>query len=370
MPITTNFKTELLPLIESLSAEADFSKLVFEKVFLPKDFNQSEAFSIVTGVRNGNVLPLLRDVPNYESFPFVDSSSCDIPLCDQTHDYSGRKWELGLLECRTEICLRTFDEKFLVFWNQYKMVNLTGDETSGAVARHLKTALLQYIVDNIKRDLNAAKWRAAYFGDKASDSKYFNGIDGFFVQAEANANNVVAIAKNNEGTYAEQVMTGEEIYNTLVQMEEKRENQLWESTTERIEMTKLMAQKLAGYLNRLDSQKCCGAGFEIDPTKIVGAKTFRYDNISFHGVPIIAIGEWDGIINNTSALNGGGGAAARVQPNRILWTSKDNLLVGTQEIDDLTMFEVIYDKVSRKVLIDAGAYLGAGIPFDNYVLAI
>lgn len=367
MALTTNFTDALLPLVEQLSAETDFSKLLFQKTFLPSEFNP--AHTIVTGVRNGNVVPIIQNSPNYEAFPFVDANSCEIPECTQSHNYSGRKWELGLIECRTSICLRSFEDEFLIFWNQYKMVNLTGDETEGAIREHLDTALLQFIVDNVKRDLNAAKWRVAWFGDKASNSKYLNGIDGFFTQMEALPANTAEIAKNAEATYAAQQMTGEEVLNTVDEMNILREDLLWGDAPEVIRMTKLAAQKLAGYLNRLDMDRCCGMGFSIDPAKVGATRSFRYDNLNYHEIPIEVVPEWDAIINGVSELNGGGGNNARVNPNRIVWGAKENFLIGTQNREELDMFDIFYDKRDRKVYIDAGAYLGAAIPTSEFILA-
>ena len=80
--------------------------------------------------------------------------------------------------------------------------------------------------------------------------------------------------------------------------------------------------------------------------------------------------EWDAIINGTAELNGGGGAAARENPNRIILTSKDNLLIGTEERQQLSMLDVFYEKKDKKVYIDAEAYLGAAVPLNEYILAI
>lgn len=363
MASTDNFTSTLLPLIDKIAAEADFSKVLFEKTFLNTDFNKAN--TIVTGVRHGNVVPIISDVPNYESFPFVDANACDITECDLNTNYSGKKWELGLIECRIPICLRSFQDDFLVFWNQYKMVNPTTDVVT---QDYLETALMQFLADKVKTSLNAAKWRTAYFGDKASSSGYFNGFNGFFTQAEANAANVVVIAKNDGVTYADQQMTGQEIYDTLVAMDEKRSAQVWSSDNEVVYMNQMLAQRFASYLNGLTETSCC-PNMEINP-EAIGSRRFTTANLMFRGVPIVPVHEFDGIINGTAELNGGGGAAARVDPNRILWTHKSNLLVGTSQQEDLDMFEIWYDRTDKKVYMEAGAYLGATIPLNEYVLAI
>ena len=359
------FVEELLPLVEDLAGAAgmDYSKLLFEKTFLASDITKKH--SVVTGVRNGSLVPILSDVPNYESFPFVDASNCDTNECDLNSNYSAHKWELGLISCRVPICLRSFNQDFLIFWNQYKMLN-----PAKVTNQYLKTALLQYITNLVKNNLEAAKWRVEYFADKASTSPLFNGFNGWFVQMEANQSLVVPIAKNSAATYALQKQTGQEVYDTLVEMEELYLQQDWAGTKPvTFKITKLQAMTLASYMNSLKDKSCCDGVERLNPDNIQ-SKTFFYDKLSFHGIPLEVMPEWDAVINGTAELNGGGGANARVNPNRIILTSKDNMLIGTEERDMLTMLDIFYEKKDKKVYIDAEAYIGAAVPLKEYILAI
>lgn len=362
---TDNFVAELLPLVNDLNGAdgLQFSKLLFEKTFLASDITKSH--TVVTGVRNGSLVPILSDMPNYESFPFVSASSCDTTECDLNANYSAYKWELGLISCRIPICLRTFDDNFLIFWNSYKMLNPA--KVDGV---YLKTALLQYITNLVKNNLEAAKWRVEYFADKASTSPLFNGFNGWFVQMAANPSLVVPIVKNTALTYALQKQTGLEVYETLVAMEELYLEQDWADTKPMVyKITKRQASALASYLNTLKDTACCEGIERLNPDNIA-SKTFYFDKLAFHGVPLEVHAEWDAVINQTAELNGGGGLAARVDPNRIILTSKDNMLIGTEEKDDLSMFDIFYEKKDKKVYIDAEAYLGAAVPLKEYVLAI
>lgn len=362
---TDNFVEELLPLVEDLAGASnmDFRKLLFEKTFLASDITKSH--TVVTGIRNGSLLPIISDVPNYESFPFVDSSSCDTTECDLNSNYSAYKWELGLISCRIPICLRQFDDNFLIFWNSYKMLNPA--KVDGA---YLRTALLQYLTDMVRNNLQAAKWRVEYFADKTSTSPLLNGFNGWFTQMEGNASQVVTIAKNSAATYAEQKQTGQEVYDTLVEMEDLYLSQDWAGTKPvTFKMTKLQAMALSSYMNNLKDTACCDGVERLNPDNVT-SKTFFFNRLSFHGIPIEVMQEWDGVINGVAELNGGGGINARVNPNRIILTSKDNMLIGTEEKEQLTLFDIFYDKVSKKVYMDAEAYLGAGVPLKEYILAI
>ena len=365
MAYTDNFVADLLPLVKDL-ASADgvqFSKTLFEKVFLASDITKKH--TVVTGVRNGSLVPIISDVPNYESFPFIDASSCDTQECDLNSNYSAREWKLGLISCRIPICLRTFNDNFLIFWNSYRMLN-PGEVTT----KYLRTALLQYLVDKVKQNLEAAKWRVEYFADKASTSPLFNGFDGWFIQMQANPALVVPIAKNAGATYAAQKQTGQEVYDTLLAMEELYLQQDWSGTKPvTFKITKLQAMTLASYMNSLKDTACCDGVERLNPDNIQ-SKTFFYDKLAFHGIPLEVMPEWDAIINGTAELNGGGGTAARENPNRIILTSKDNLLIGTEERQQLSMLDVFYEKKDNKVYIDAEAYLGAAVPLNEYILAI
>ena len=365
MAYTDNFVEDFLPLIDDLaSAEnATYNKLIFNKVFIASDITKDH--TVVTGVRNGSLVPIIDSEPNYEAFPFIDAESCDTTECSLNANYSGKKWELGLIACSVPICLRTFNDNFLIFWNSYKMLN------PGKVDRvYLKTALLQYLTDLLSNSLEVAKWRVEYFGDKGSASKLLNGFDGWFAQAAAVPGLVVPIAKNNGAIYAAQQMTGQEIYDLLIEMEAKYLEQEWAGDKPmEYRMTKKMAMTLAAFLNKLKDSSCCDGIDRINPDA-VGTKTFYYDKLAFHGIPIKPMPEWDKIINKVGVLNGGGGTNARVDPNRVLLINKTNLLIGTEEREMLKMLDIFYDKKDKKVYIDLEAYLGAAIPLREYILAI
>ena len=365
MAYTDNFVEDFLPMVDDLiSAEnATYRALIFNKVFIASDIAKDH--TVVTGVRNGSLVPIIDMEPNYNAFPFIDAESCDTEECDLNMNYSGKKWELGLISCRVGICLRTFNGNFLVFWNSYKMLN------PAKVDRvYLRTALLQYLTDLLTNSFEIAKWRVEYFGDKASASNLLNGFDGWFAQAAAVPGLVVPIAKNNGATFALQQMTGQEIYDLLLAMETKYLEQEWagEKPME-FRITKKMAMTLAAFMNKLKDSACCDGVERLNPDNI-GSRFYDYMKLAFHGIPLKVMPEWDKIINKVTPLNGGGGTAARVDPNRVLLINKTNLLIGTEEREMLKMLDIFYDKKDKKVYFDLEAYLGAAIPLREYILAI
>lgn len=368
MSITHNFTQEIVALVNSLvgAEKLTFSNLLYQKVFNPTGIEDSHR--VVTGIRSGNNVPILINEPDYEMFPFVDANSCAITECSLDHNYSHYTWKLGLIECQIKICLRSFDDDFLLFWDNYKMIN-PGDEAS---KKYLKTALLQFLVDKVRTNLTAAKWRVAYFADEASTSPLFKGFNGIFVQAEGVPANVIPIAKNTQGTFAAQQMTGEEVYDILRKMVDEYYTREWAyNYPVHIKVSRQMAIKLAAHFNALKDKTCCNGLGQVLSAQGMASAALKYDQMSIDTFPIIPVREWDEVINKTKELNGNGVAgAARKQPNRAMLTSKDNVLIGTQNRDEMDMLDVWYSRDQRKVIIEAGAYLGAALPLNEYILAI
>lgn len=364
MAYTDNFVADVVSLVDSLEAaeKLEFSNLLFTKSFGVDSIEDSH--TVVNGVRQGNLIPILKDNPDYESFPFVDENACVITDCDLDSEYSTHAWDLGLMECRVGICMRSFNESFNLFWKQYKQTQ-EGDAD-------LDTAFLQYLGKKFNTNLEAAKWRAAYFGDTASLSAYFNRIDGFFTQMEAgNADQVIEIAKNDGATFALQKMTGEEVYNTLAAMYNRAGEYPWfDDTIMGFKITRAMGAALVTWLNSLSDLRDVNCDC-YSPDNITAKRRFTLDGLRVFGLPVSVRPEFDGVINGTAELNGGGGAAARINPNRAILTYRDNLLIGTTEVDALQSFDVWHSKDDKKIYLEGSSYIGAGLPMvEEYILAI
>ena len=371
MAYTDNFVEVLLPLVDDLVSadKMELSELLYSKSF--EDGDVADTHTIVPGVRNGHAIPILNNKPNYESFPFVDETSCAPTDCDITNEFASHDWILGLMECRVGICLRSFNENFLRFFNQWRHTQ-EGEPD-------LNTAMIAFMTDAFSRDHKAAMWRASYFGDRNSVSALFNKIDGFFTQAESNAAQVVTIDQNaafeadgtTARTFAQQQMTGEQVYNTLKGMYEQAGTQPWfDPSILEFRVTRAMATRLVTWLNTLNDIK----GYQcecIDPEKATSSRTFMLQGLRVFGIPVLVHNAWDGVINGTAELNGGGGTAARVNPNRATLTYRNNLLIGTSQAEALESMDIWYSKDNKKVYIEGSSYLGAGIPMkDEYILAI
>ena len=376
MAVETNFKEGVIDMVGSLTKteKMDLSQALFKGSVEITDLTKEH--TVLTGVRHGHFVPIIDDQPNYESFPFSNPNVCAIPECDISTNYSVEKWDLGLIECKVPVCLRSFDDEFLKFWNQYKMVQTDSDKNEN---EYLQSAFIQFLYNKFKNNHLAAQWRGGYFGDKSSTSALFNGINGWFTQAEATPGQVIVIPENDGATYAAQQLTGVRIYEILKEMYTRYMLQSW-FTTKPVEfrMTKLDAMTLTLYYNTLTEKKCCDGLQIIDPEKVSATPIFDWQRLTFYGIPVKVMNIWDEIINKTKELNPGWNGkkiitpnAKRVNPHRFILTYKDNLLLGTQESGNLNFFDIWHSKDQDKIFMKGGSYFGASIPEkDNYLIAI
>lgn len=349
MAITNNFSTGLLDMITDItSAEtADISNAIYEASF--EIGGLAENFTVLPGVRNGNVIPIISTNPSYSAFPFKDPANCNIPACDLDLGFAAKAWQLGMIACKIPICINTFDDNFLAFWKSNKRV--FGDE-------NLNSALMQFIIDKFQTNLQAAMWRVAFFGDTTlggGDPNYalLRSIDGIFTQAEAGGGHKIEITQNTSGT-----LTGENVYNYLLEAYNYAVLQPWfDPSRLKFDMTAAMASVFVGWLNSLGDKSMYNCEC-YDAQGITSQRSFSIDGqLKVFGIPIEVHREFDGVINALSLGN----------PYRAILTTRDNILIGTSETDQLPAFDVWYSKDDDQIYIKGGAHIGVSLVTDDYV---
>lgn len=350
--IDNNFQDGIMSLVNGLTGAelVEMSNVIFTKSFEVSKI--SDQFTITTGVREGNVIPIMSTAPKYDSFPYKNPQDCTIPVCDLNLEFSAKVWQLGMIACTIPICLNTFDEDFLKFWNVYRKV--VQDEAD------LDTALLEYLIERFNKNLDAAIWRVVWFGERgiaSTDQNYdlLRPIDGIFTQAEAGDGIKITIAANTTGT-----MTGEELYALFQTMYNAASATDWfdDETTE-FKVTKKVATVWVTWLNNLEdySQYNCEC---VSVDGVTKKNSFRVtDNLYVMGIPIKVYPELDGVIR---ALNLG-------RPYRILLTYRDNILVGTSEASQFPKFEAWYERKDNMIYLRGGAAIAAALVTDEYVYA-
>lgn len=345
MAITHNFDTEILALVDDLVTgdKVKISEAVYQNAFEVGDI--AEGHQIVTGVRTGNIIPILSKAPKYDSFPYKDPTNCNIPACDLDLGFSAKAWELTMIACKIPICINTFDENFLLFWGQYKRVFGDAD---------LSSALMQYIIDIFQNNLNAAIWRQVWFGDtSATTNVYLKGNDGIFTQAEAMDGTKIVVSQNATGN-----LTGQELYDYLTEAYQIASvAPWWNPLTAKFEMTQAMASVLVAWLNTISDKSLYNCEC-YSPDGITSQRTFSIDGqLRVFGIPVEIHREFDGIIQTFNLGN----------PYRAILTSSTNILIGTSELDQLPAFDIWYSKDDDQIYIKGGANVGAALVTNEYV---
>lgn len=349
MALQGNFATAIGDLVTDLTKadKVNINEAIFQSTFAVGSFTQ--AHNLITNVRNGKLQPIVLTNDIYGAMPVGDETSCELNACDITPNYSAREWCLAEYNCRREICMRSFDEEFLVFWNMYRQ--RLEDPTSEPD----DSAFLDFITNIIEQQIQGTQWRVGYWGDTAeTENDLINGCDGYFVQAEAGAGEKIDLVV--AGTEP----TAEEIYAALEEAYEYATTQtVWGGESDLVwKMSYAMASKMVSFLNTkadLSLYNCdC-----LNPDAIVAGRRFNVQGLRIFGIPVEAHREID---LSMSAAGGTGNDKFKA-----LLIRKSNLLIGTNTTDKLEDFDIFYDKITRKIFIDSMVYLGVMIPLDEYV---
>jgi hypothetical protein len=366
MAITNNYKENVVDLVQSFT-NADkltFGEALVNDIVVDNEIELEK--TVVYGVKNGDVVPIIEKNDSYTMFPVASETVCGTSECDLNVNLSATIWDLALIKCKIPICLNSFDKEFLAFFNTYRKFDNDPD---------LDQVLLQYLGEQFKQGLENAKWRRAYFADQASNSPLLDGSDGFWTKADASAvvgDNKIVITKNSAGTAALQRMTFEEIYELLGDMYELAVTHTWfDPSTFRFEMPWSMGLTYMSGLNKMGHQAPANCQC-LSADGIVKAGAFTLENIAFNGIPIKVFRAFDGVINQVPALNGNNVAgASKVDPNRVLLVKNENMLIGSSDETQLTFEDIWYNKDDEKIYMRGGSYIGAAFPKVNeLILAI
>ena len=349
MALQGNFATAVGALITSLESadKVNINEAIFQDTFVLSNFAQ--AHTVLTDRRSGNLQVIIGGQDVYGSMPVGDQKSCDLNVCDITPEYSTKEWSLAEYNCSTEICMRSFDEDFLMFWNQYRQ------QLENPLDEPDTQAFLDYVTKIVNDRIIGTEWRVGYWGDTAQVANpLVSGCDGYFVQAEAGGGQKVELVGATAGTF-----TALEIYNAMQEAYELAMASPWSASTDLVfKMSYAMAAKLVTWLNTMGdtSQYNCDC---FSPDGITAARRFNIDGLRIFGIPVEAHREIDG-----SASAGG---ATGTDIFKAILTRKSNLLVGVNTTDKMDGFDILYNPFTMKIIIRAIVKLGVMIPLDDYV---
>lgn len=345
MAIEGNFVEQIVDMVTGLTSaeKLEISQAIYIETFDINDFTNAHTFR--PGVRDGSVIPIVGLVDKYCTMPAGNEQSCDLNECDITLNFAAKKWGLGEYNCRIPVCMRTFTEDFLVFWRMYRQ------RLENPIEQPDAQAFLAYLTSIVEDRIKGTTWRVGYWGDtSATLNNLIKNNDGFWVQAEAGGGIIDTI------TMAGTAPTGEEIVNAVKDALEENDA-LWLSAPDLvIKMGWSMAKKVVIYLNNLGIKNPYDCDC-VNPDGLVSSSRFTVEGLRLFGIPVEAHREIDESGNCIEGSN----------KWQLLITRKSNLLVGTNETDKMSMFDIFYDKKDRKIYMDSMVYVGVSLLLDDYI---
>lgn len=355
---TTELNTILADLNGLTAAEKmNIANLIFTETFSAK--NIKDTHPTISEVRSGSKVPILMADGGYGGFPFTEGD-CTLPACTISDNWSSYTWNLGQIGCELTICMETFTNDFLAFFNTWKKMN----------SDDINSAVVQFIIERFQERHLKAEIRVAYFGDTSSADTLINGFDGFFAQMEALAteDNLVTITQNAGATAADQTITdGQAVYDYLTEMYNKAFVQPWFDPTKMVwRMDRSLAMLLAGFLNTKSDLSMYNCDC-IDPTKVTQARVFTWDNLAVFGIPIEPMPFLDAMKAIDEIYNDADGTF--VNRNRIILARRENLIIGYEIEQTLKRFKVGYDEREDEIYIKGASLFGVGVPQDAFILA-
>lgn len=292
------------------------------------------------------------------------AEGCDITWNDTVTKNSEQEWDIQEWQVSEFICYTKLKGTLaqLALKHKVKVADLTGTE-------YIDDVLMPFLEDALLNML----LRFAFFGNKNAttynastnptgtlvpgiDKKYFDVINGFwqliFTAVAGSSISRTTISANAENTKAQQRNTlhvSGTASDLLDQVVEEAPIELTQASDQVILCTKSVwdAAKQDVKRNNKGSEMQFESWFS-------GIKYTEWD-----GIPMIVLPFWDKIIRsyeqnitNTNAYN---------LPHRVIYTCKDNLLVGTESLNDIAEIDYWFDKKEQKNFILSKDTIGAMI---------
>lgn len=320
------------------------SELIYSSKFASPAWKQF--MGVVPGIKNNKQIVVIG---HYNGLAGAVKSACDITPNPDKIGAVEKTWNPMYVSDRFEEC---YDNLQGTFW-QYMLANglkkedLTQSDYEGFVTK----LLMEYMSDDMI-------YRLIFFTDTsivagvgnnlgAGQLKYFNMLDGVFKQCEtivtATPAQRVTITENAGVNYAAQafatasptVHPATDYLNLLV----------YGATMELRGVSDPVILATQSFVDQYAQERKAVTNIELAYTRIEGGiKSFE-----FNGIPVIPIFTWDRLIHRhfddgTKWLN----------PHRALYTSKSNILVGTEEIANLGELSAEYNTYHKKFFSDFG----------------
>jgi hypothetical protein len=275
---------------------------------------------------------------------------------------SEKKWTPSLIGFRLTHCHADVDtqDKLLYQWKKtnpdfYNVI----EGSQSAVGAFLAGAVL----DAMPEDILVKAW----FGDKTAntytnsgnitngfDLALINSVDGLFKQIFTQISTpTVSIAKNNGTTFATQELASGESVAVFKALYNKADSRLRSNLNATFFVTRSLYD---GLLNDIEDKNFSNGFTEILEN---GKPTLTY-----RGIKVLMLDFWDRYIKT---LHDNGTKLFR--PHRAVLTVKENIPLGTQDVESLTKLDAWFERKDQSNYIDAVYNLDAKL-LETYMCAV
>jgi hypothetical protein len=342
----------------------DMQEAIYLKAFTTPDITQSHR--LVQGIKGSRRIAIGQPMTGLSGFVKED---CDITASSASTSIGEKTWAPAYISDRHTYCYEDAMGTML----QWMLKDNKGKEdiTGTDVGLYIEQALAPHIREMILQK--------AWFADTAiaagtnnnvtaGQVKYFDMFDGYFKQIFALNGGLPhsddLSTKNAQITYELQKFTAADATNQVVtkcflELYYASDVRLRGMDTSNLQI--LVTQSVYDQYER--ERLAVSATLESTYVRLEnGVKALQ-----FMGIPVIPMQIWDRTIR--SYFGNDATPTFDYLPHRVVFTTKDNLLLGIESTNGFDSFDADYDKYNKKYYADWGVSLSPIVGINEYVAA-
>lgn len=309
----------------------ELSKAIFETAFANPEL--SKMHTIVEGIDMKTQILIMGSMALQG---LASGDGCDAQDSDAGIVATQKYWENNKIEVRIPYCVTDLPALLKAFGQRTNKYDVSGSDE------------IQFLASRLLEALDEAILRLTWFGDKDAQNVvsggtitngtnlgYFNSVDGLWKQifAGVSAGDIkrATIASNTGTTFSAQELASGEALVAMRKVYNQSDSRLKNHPDGMFIVTQTV------YDNFLDKLEDAGLN-------AVGQLAVNDGVMTYRGKAILVADFWD---RNITAYQTNG--TKYNLPNRIVYTIKDNIPVGTLDSGEFKQLDVWYDKTDRKV---------------------
>lgn len=323
----------------------DIAKLIIEKELVQGELSQICA--IETGITHKMQIPFAGRLAD----SLKKASGCT-PNTGSGIAMTEKVWDPEIFDSRWIHCAGDLNKLFKLFQKAQRINPDFYDRIDSQEMGVIYALISQMLKDTLPvkvwfSDTNAADIHGGGVFKDGTDLDLYNVIDGLFVQifteVASGDSNYVEITQNAGASYVAQALGPDDALGYLTAVVNSADSRLLADASAQILVTRTISDNYRDTLRN----KTLGAGF-MEVTE--NGKPQLY----FDGYKVVTMHEWDRTIKSVQD----DGTKWNL-PHRIVFTTPDNIPVGTTSTDDFDTLDSFYDRTLKSNIVDVAFSLDA-----------